>query len=48
MGAEQRLTVTGQQFANDFAFPNFYFHAAAAGGICDITAWKSASGIFSG
>jgi hypothetical protein len=27
------MTLTGQQFVNGFAFPNFYFHAATAHGI---------------
>ena len=27
------MTLKGQQFANGFAFPNFYFHAAIAHGI---------------
>ena len=27
------LTLKGQQFINNFAFPNFYFHAATAHGI---------------
>jgi hypothetical protein len=27
------MTLKGQQFANSFAFPNFYFHAATAHGI---------------
>jgi hypothetical protein len=27
------LTLSGQQFASGFAFPNFYFHAATAHGI---------------
>jgi uncharacterized protein len=27
------MTVKGQQFLNNFAFPNFYFHAATAHGI---------------
>jgi hypothetical protein len=27
------MTLTGQQFLNRFAFPNFYFHAATAHGI---------------
>jgi hypothetical protein len=27
------MTLKGQQFANNFAFPNFYFHAATAHGI---------------
>jgi hypothetical protein len=27
------LTLKGQQFLNNFAFPNFYFHAATAHGI---------------
>jgi uncharacterized protein len=27
------MTLTGQQFLNRFAFPNFYFHAATTHGI---------------
>jgi len=27
------MTLKGQQFLNNFAFPNFYFHAATAHGI---------------
>ncbi|HUN94740.1 MAG TPA: DUF1993 domain-containing protein [Bradyrhizobium sp.] len=32
-GANQTTTLSGQQFLNRFAFPNFYFHAATAHGI---------------
>ena len=33
IGPEQNHDLTGQQFLNNFAFPNFYFHAATAHGI---------------
>jgi hypothetical protein len=33
VGPTNTLTLTGQQFVNNFAFPNFYFHAATAHGI---------------
>ena len=33
IGPTNTLTLKGQQFLNDFAFPNFYFHAATAHGI---------------
>jgi hypothetical protein len=33
IGPSNTLTLKGQQFANNFAFPNFYFHAATAHGI---------------
>ncbi len=33
IGPEKTMTMTGQQFLNNFAFPNFYFHAATAHGI---------------
>jgi hypothetical protein len=33
IGPTNTLTLTGQQFVNNFAFPNFYFHAATAHGI---------------
>jgi hypothetical protein len=33
MGPNNTLTLKGQQFLNNFAFPNFYFHAATAHGI---------------
>jgi uncharacterized protein len=32
-GPDKTLTLKGQQFLNNFAFPNFYFHAATAHGI---------------
>jgi uncharacterized protein len=32
-GPNNTLTLKGQQFLNNFAFPNFYFHAATAHGI---------------
>jgi hypothetical protein len=32
-GPSNTLTLKGQQFVNNFAFPNFYFHAAIAHGI---------------
>ena len=32
-GPNNTLTLKGQQFLNNFAFPNFYFHAAIAHGI---------------
>jgi uncharacterized protein len=32
-GPNNSLTLKGQQFLNNFAFPNFYFHAAIAHGI---------------
>jgi uncharacterized protein len=32
-GPGNTLTLKGQQFLNNFAFPNFYFHAALAHGI---------------
>ena len=32
-GPGNTLTLKGQQFLNNFAFPNFYFHAATAHGI---------------
>jgi hypothetical protein len=32
-GPNNALTLKGQQFVNNFAFPNFYFHAAIAHGI---------------
>jgi len=33
IGGGQTLTLKGQQYLNNFAFPNFYFHAATAHGI---------------
>jgi hypothetical protein len=33
VGPTNTLTLKGQQFLNNFAFPNFYFHAATAHGI---------------
>jgi hypothetical protein len=33
VGPTNTMTLTGQQFLNNFAFPNFYFHAATAHGI---------------
>ena len=33
VGPGNTLTLKGQQFLNNFAFPNFYFHAALAHGI---------------
>ena len=33
IGPTNTLTLKGQQFVNNFAFPNFYFHAATAHGI---------------
>jgi uncharacterized protein len=33
VGPTNTMTLTGQQFVNNFAFPNFYFHAATAHGI---------------
>jgi hypothetical protein len=32
-GPDKTLTLKGQQFLNNFALPNFYFHAATAHGI---------------
>lgn len=32
-GRDRTLTLKGQAFLNNFAFPNFYFHAATAHGI---------------
>ena len=32
-GPNNTMTLKGQQFLNNFAFPNFYFHAATAHGI---------------
>ena len=32
-GPDRTMTLKGQQFFSDFAFPNFYFHAATAHGI---------------
>jgi hypothetical protein len=32
-GPDRTITLKGQQFLNNFAFPNFYFHAATAHGI---------------
>ena len=32
-GPEKSITLKGQAFLNNFAFPNFYFHAATAHGI---------------
>ena len=32
-GPDRRITLKGQQFLNNFAFPNFFFHAATAHGI---------------
>ncbi len=33
IGPTNTMTLKGQQFLNNFAFPNFYFHAATAHGI---------------
>jgi len=33
VGPGNTMTLTGQQFLNRFAFPNFYFHAATTHGI---------------
>jgi hypothetical protein len=33
VGANNTMTLKGQQFLNNFAFPNFYFHAATTHGI---------------
>jgi hypothetical protein len=33
VGPNNNLTLTGQDFINRFAFPNFYFHAATTHGI---------------
>jgi hypothetical protein len=33
IGPTNTMTLKGQQFVNNFAFPNFYFHAATAHGI---------------
>jgi hypothetical protein len=33
IGPTNTLTLKGQQYLNNFAFPNFYFHAATAHGI---------------
>jgi hypothetical protein len=33
IGPTNTMTLSGQQFVNRFAFPNFYFHAATAHGI---------------
>jgi uncharacterized protein len=33
VGPTNTMTLKGQQFVNNFAFPNFYFHAATAHGI---------------
>jgi uncharacterized protein len=33
IGPDKTLTLKGQQFLNNFAFTNFYFHAATAHGI---------------
>jgi uncharacterized protein len=33
IGPTNTMTVKGQQFVSNFAFPNFYFHAATAHGI---------------
>jgi hypothetical protein len=33
IGPTNRMTLKGQQYLNNFAFPNFYFHAATAHGI---------------
>ena len=33
VGPTNTMTLKGQQFINNFAFPNFYFHAATAHGI---------------
>jgi hypothetical protein len=33
VGPSNTMTLTGQQFLNRFAFPNFYFHAATTHGI---------------
>jgi hypothetical protein len=32
-GPDKTMTLKGQQFLSNFAFPNFYFHAATAHGI---------------
>jgi len=32
-GPDKTITLKGQQFLNNFAFPNFYFHAATTHGI---------------
>ena len=32
-GPNKTMTLKGQQFLNNFAFPNFYFHAATAHGL---------------
>jgi len=32
-GPDRTVTLKGQQFLNNFAFPNFYFHAAIAHGL---------------
>lgn len=32
-GPDRSITLKGQQFLSNFAFPNFYFHAATAHGI---------------
>jgi len=33
LGPNNTMTLKGQQFLSNFAFPNFYFHAAIAHGI---------------
>ena len=33
VGPSKTMTLKGQQYLNNFAFPNFYFHAAIAHGI---------------
>ena len=33
IGPNNTMTLKGQQYLNNFAFPNFYFHAATAHGI---------------
>ncbi len=33
IGANNTMTMKGQQYLLSFAFPNFYFHAATAHGI---------------
>ena len=33
IGPSKTMTLKGQQYLNNFAFPNFYFHAAIAHGI---------------
>jgi hypothetical protein len=33
VGPSNTMTLKGQQYLNNFAFPNFYFHAATAHGI---------------